>query len=111
MGAKIKANELGAMILQSNEFRTLQHAKQIIDNNNEYKVKIKQLREKQVELQKSLIQSKQPDSTKMNSVKNYYDELSKNADFKRFFDAEKKFDEFVADILKIISDRIDGAFR
>lgn len=111
MNANLKANELAALMLQSNEFREIKQAKQLIDSNKEYLGKIKELKEKQFNFQVSLAPNKQPDKSKMDSIKKYYDELMKNTDLKRYLEAEKKFNEYVAGLFKIINDKIENSLK
>lgn len=111
MSISLKASELAREILQSNEHRELIQAKQVIDRNRDYQNRIKEFKGKQFDFQMSLAPNRQPDKMKMDNIKKHYDELIKNADLKRYFDAEQRFNQVVAEAFKVINDKIENSLK
>lgn len=111
MSADIKAAELAKAIIESNECRRVLSLKQIIDKKPEYKNKVKDLKSIQENIKSALISGKQPNKVHTDSLKKLYDEAFKNQDMKAYLDAEKTFNEYIAKVFQMVSDKIGESLR
>ena len=111
MSINIKANELARGIIESDEFKEFKQSKLSIERNRSYQSSIKAFREKQMELYASLGNSKGSDSVKVEALKEYHNNLIKNAYIKRYLDAEKKFNDLVSDLFKTINNKIQNSLK
>ncbi len=100
------ANRLANEIKQSEEYVNFKTAKQAINLNQEYKIKIAEFEKARYEEQINSIQNGKSDSDKMVEIQNLYTELIEIPEIKKYFDAEFKFNILLGDVNKIISEAV-----
>lgn len=97
------ANRLAQEIKDSEEYKNFKIAKEKINLNTELKIKIQDFEKIRYEAQLLTMQGKSDDE-KIKNVQQLYEELIKDEDALKYFDAEMKFNVIIADINKIIGD-------
>lgn len=111
MSAQTNAVELAKAIVESNECKKVLLLKKTIDNNSEYKNKIKNLKNVQENIKVAISSGKQPSKGYTDSLKNLYDDVLKNQDMKTYLEAEKTFNEYIAKIFKVVGDKINESLK
>lgn len=100
------ANRLANEIKQSEEYINFKTAKQAINLNQEYKIKIAEFEKARYEEQINSIQNGKSDANKMAEIQNLYTGLIEIPEIKKYFDAEFKFNILLGDVNKIISEAV-----
>lgn len=100
------ANRLAQEIKTSEEYVNYKMAKQTINLNTELKNKIDEFEKARYEVQILAMQTGKNDEEKLKKVQDLYSELMEQADAKKFFEAETKFNILFADVNKIIGECI-----
>lgn len=99
-------NRLADEIKQSEEYMNFKAAKQAINLEPEYKIKIAEFEKVRYEEQINSIKTGKSDETKMAEIQNLYKELIEIPEVKKYFDAEFKFNILLGDVNKIISEAV-----
>lgn len=99
-------NKLATEIKESEEYINFKTAKQAINLNQEYKIKIAEFEKARYEEQINSIQNGKSDTNKMMEIQNLYTELIEIPEIKKYFDAEFKFNILLGDVNKIISEAV-----
>lgn len=99
-------NQLAEEIKQSKEYLNFKNAKQAINLEPEYKIKIAEFEKARYEEQLNSIQKGKSDEAKMAEIQNLYGELIQIPEIKQYFDAEFKFNILLGDVNKIISEAV-----
>jgi len=99
-------NRLADEIKQSEEYMNFKAAKQAINLEPEYKIKIAEFEKVRYEEQINSIRTGKSDETKMAEIQNLYKELIEIPEVKKYFDAEFKFNILLGDVNKIISEAV-----
>ena len=100
------ANRLASEIKQSEEYLTFKAAKQTINLNPEYKIKIAEFEKARYEEQLNSIQNGKTDEKVMQKIQSLYKDLIEIPKIKKYFDAEFKFNVLLGDVNKIISEAV-----
>ncbi len=100
------ANKLATEIRQSEEYVNYKMAKQAISLNIDLKNKIEEFEKARYEDQITAMQTGKQDEEKMKKVQNLYVELMENAEAKKYFDTELKFNILIGDVNKIIAEAV-----
>ncbi len=99
-------NKLAKEIKESEEYLNFKSAKQAIDLEPDYKIKVSEFEKARYEEQLNSIQNGKTDENKMNEIQNLYKELVEIPEIKQYFDAEFKFNIMLGDINKTISEAV-----
>ena len=99
-------NKLAKEIKESEEYLNFKVAKQAIDLEPDYKIKVSEFEKARYEEQLNSIQNGKTDENKMNDIQNLYKELVEIPEIKSYFDAEFKFNIMLGDINKTISEAV-----
>ncbi len=99
-------NKLAKEIKESEEYLNFKAAKQAIDLEPDYKIKVSEFEKARYEEQLNSIQNGKTDENKMNEIQNLYKELVEIPEIKQYFDAEFKFNIMLGDINKTISEAV-----
>ena len=99
-------NKLAEEIKKSEEYVNFKLAKQAINLEPEYKIKISEFEKARYEAQIVAIKTGKDDENKMRHVQELYGELIQNQEASRYFDAEMKFNIMLADVNKIIGEAV-----
>lgn len=99
-------NKLAEEIKQSEEYVNFKTAKQAINLNPEYKIKISEFEKARYEEQLNSIQNGKTDEQAMIKIQNLYKDLIEIPEIKKYFDAEFKFNILLGDVNKIISEAV-----
>ena len=99
-------NKLAKEIKESEEYLNFKVAKQAIDLEPDYKIKVSEFEKARYEEQLNSIQNGKTDENKMNEIQNLYKELVEIPEIKQYFDAEFKFNIMLGDINKTISEAV-----
>ena len=99
-------NKLAKEIKESEEYLNFKSAKQAIDLEPDYKIKVSEFEKARYEEQINTIQTGKTDSEKMAKIQNLYKELIEIPEIKKYFDAEFKFNILLGDINKTISEAV-----
>ena len=100
------ANRLAQEIKQSEEYMNYKMAKQALNLNTELKEKMAEFEKSRYEVQLEMMQTGKNNEEKYKKVQEMYAELIENAEAKKFFEAETKFNIVIADVNKIIGEAI-----
>ena len=100
------ANRLAQEIKTSEEYNEFKMAKQAISLNTELKKQIEEFEKARYEVQITAMQTGKNDEEGFKKVQEMYTKLMENADAKRFFEAETKFNILFADVNKIIGESV-----
>ncbi len=105
------ANRLAQELRESNEYKEFKDLKSKIDNNPEKKAKLEEFGKLRYEIQLETMKNSNGDNNSQNneqlmSLQNKYIELLQDEEFKKYFDAEMKFNVMVTDVNKIIAESI-----
>ena len=95
------ANKLAGEIKQSEEYMNYKMAKQALSLNSKLKEQLQEFEKIRYEVQVELMQT-----GKYKKMQDSYSELIQDAEAKRFFEAETKFNILIADVNKIIGEAI-----
>ena len=99
-------NQLSKEIKETEEYINFKEAKQAINLEPEFKIKISEFEKARYEEQLNTMQTGKTDSGKMAKIQGLYSELIQNPEIKKYFDAELKFNVLLGDINKTISEAI-----
>ena len=105
------ANKLASEIKQSEEYVNYKMAKEVLNLNKELKEKIKEFDLARYEAQIIAMQTGKNDEEKLKKAQDLYAELIENADAKKYFEAETKFNIIIADVNKIIGEAIQDVLK
>ena len=100
------ANKLAQEIRQSEEYMNYKMAKQTLKLNVALKEKMAEFEKVRYETQITVMQTGKQDEEKFKQMQDLYAELIENADAKKYFEAETKFNIVIADVNKIIGEAI-----
>lgn len=100
------ANKLAMEIKSSEEYNNFKQAKQKINLNPEYKIKVAEFEKLRYEQQINSIQSGKNDTNQMKKMQEIYKNLIEIEEIKQYFDAELKFNILIGDINKMIGEAI-----
>lgn len=100
------ANRLAQEIKQSEEYMNYKMAKQALNLNTVLKEKMAEFEKSRYEVQLEMMQTGKNNEEKYKKVQEMYAELIENAEAKKFFEAETKFNIVIADVNKIIGEAI-----
>ena len=100
------ANRLAQEIKQSEEYMNYKMAKQALNLNTELKEEMAEFEKSRYEVQLEMMQTGKNNEEKYKKVQEMYAELIENAEAKKFFEAETKFNIVIADVNKIIGEAI-----
>lgn len=99
-------NKLAIEIKESEEYLNFKAAKQAVNLEPEYKIKISEFERARYEEQLNTIQTGKTDNKKMAEIQNLYKELIQIPEIQKYFDAEFKFNVLLGDINKTISEAV-----
>ena len=102
-----KANELAALLKQSEEYRTFKALKDSAYENEADRALIKQYKALQFEAQSTYIAGKEPGAELMEQLKKLGEILQFNPKISEYMLSEYRFNTMIADIYKIIGDACD----
>ena len=100
------ANKLAGEIKQSEEYMNYKMAKQALSLNSKLKEQLQEFEKIRYEVQVELMQTGKNNEEKYKKMQDSYSELIQDAEAKRFFEAETKFNILIADVNKIIGEAI-----
>lgn len=100
------ANKLAQEIKNSEEYVNFKKAKEEINLEPEYKIKISEFEKARYEEQINTIQTGKTDNEKITQMQVLYKELIQIPEIKKYFDAEFKFNILLGDINKTISEAV-----
>lgn len=100
------ANRLAKEIKTSEEYNNFKMAKQAINLNSDLKAQIEEFEKARYEVQIAAMQTGKNDEDSFKKVQDMYAKLMENADAKKFFEAETKFNILFADVNKIIGESV-----
>ena len=100
------ANKLAGEIKQSEEYMNYNMAKQALSLNSKLKEQLQEFEKIRYEVQVELMQTGKNNEEKYKKMQDSYSELIQDAEAKRFFEAETKFNILIADVNKIIGEAI-----
>ncbi len=101
-----KAHELARAIKDSDIFRSYMAARDEIEAIPEYKEKIFQLREKQMEINRAQVLGQEPSSHLMQELTLEFAKLNQQKEIASFFEAEARFIQMFNDVQEIIQKSI-----
>ena len=99
-------NQLSKVIKETEEYINFKEAKQAINLEPEFKIKISEFEKARYEEQLNSIQTGKKDNEKMAKIQSLYTELIQIPEIKNYFDAEFKFNILLGDINKTISEAV-----
>ena len=99
-------NQLSKEIKETEEYINFKEAKQVINLEPEFKIKISEFEKARYEEQLNTMQTGKADSEKMAKIQGLYSELIQIPEIKKYFDAELKFNVLLGDINKTISEAV-----
>ena len=99
-------NKLAKEIKESEEYLNFKEAKQAIDLEPDYKIKVSEFEKARYEEQLNTIQTGKTDNEKMAKIQSLYSELIQIPEIKKYFDTELNFNVLLGDINKTISEAI-----
>ena len=99
-------NKLAKEIKESEEYLNFKAAKQAIDLEPDYKIKVSEFEKARYEEQLNTIQTGKTDNEKMAKIQSLYSELIQIPEIKKYFDTELNFNVLLGDINKTISEAI-----
>lgn len=99
-------NKLAEEIKKSEEYVNFKLAKQAINLEPEYKIKISEFEKARYEEQINTMQTGKTDSSKMVKIQSLYKELIQIPEIKKYFDAELNFNILLGDVNKTISEAV-----
>lgn len=99
-------NQLSKEIKETEEYINFKEAKQAINLEPEFKIKISEFEKARYEEQLNTMQTGKTDSEKMAKIQGLYSELIQIPEIKKYFDAELKFNVLLGDINKTISEAV-----
>ena len=99
-------NQLSKEIKETEEYINFKEAKQAINLEPEFKIKISEFEKARYEEQLNTIQTGKTDNKKMEKIQNLYKELIQIPEIQKYFDAEFKFNVLLGDINKTISEAV-----
>lgn len=102
-----KANELAALIKQSDEFTKYKQLKDKIYEDETTKSLVKEYKKLQFEAQASYMTGKQPDNELIDKINKMGEVLQFNNEVTEYFAAEYKLNTLIGDIYKILGDACD----
>lgn len=101
-----EANRLAKAITESPEYIEYKKAKEELKKDLKTKEKIDEFEKLRYEVQVISFQQEKKDEEKFQKLKEMYKILNKDAEIKKFFDIEVKFNIMLADVNKIISESV-----
>ena len=99
-------NKLAGEIKASEEYINLKKAKDLINNNVDYKTKISEFEKLRYEEQINTMTSGKSNEDSLKKIQDMYGELISIEEIKNYFDAELKFNILLGDVNKIISEAV-----
>ena len=99
-------NQLSKEIKETEEYINFKEAKQAINLQPDFKIKISEFETARYEEQLNTIQTGKTNNEKMAKIQNLYKELIQIPEIKKYFDAEFKFNVLLGDINKTISEAV-----
>lgn len=102
-----KANELAAIIKQSDEYKEYVKVKDEVYENEQNKRMIKDYKKLQFEAQAAYMTGQEPKAELLDKIKKMGEVLQFNPKITEFFTAEYRFNSLVSDIYKIIGEACD----
>lgn len=99
-------NKLSKEIKETKEYIEFKEAKQAINLEPEFKIKISEFEKARYEEQLNTIQTGKTDNEKMAKIQSLYSELIQIPEIKKYFDTELNFNVLLGDINKTISEAI-----
>lgn len=103
-----KAHELARAIMESEPYKAYVEAKQIIENNPDYKSQILIFRNKQMRLNEKQMRGEDLSEDEIAQITSDYQELNQIKELVDFFNAEMSFVTLFNDIQQIIQQKIDS---
>ena len=100
------ANRLAGEIKHSEEYMNYKMAKQTLNLNTSLKEKMAEFEKARYDVQIEMMQTGKNNEEKYKKMQDSYSELIQDAEAKRFFEAETKFNILIADVNKIIGEAI-----
>lgn len=100
------ANKLAYEIKNSEEYVNYKMAKEVLKMNPDLKNRIDEFEKVRYQAQIQVIQTGIDDQEKIKQMQEIYVELIENADAKKYFESEIKFNMILADVNKIISEAV-----
>ena len=97
-----KANELARAIKDSEIFGRYIEAKGQIEKKPEYKEKVFQLREKQIEINRAQVLGEEPAAELIQNLTLDFAKLNQHREIANFFEAEARFIQMFNDVQEII---------
>lgn len=97
-----KAHELARAIKDSEIFRSYIEAKGQIEKNPEYKERILQIREKQMEINRAQVLGEEPAAGLIQNLTLEFAKLNQHREIASFFEAEARFIQMFDDVQEII---------
>ena len=99
-------NKLADEIKESEEYLNFKHAKESINTNKEYQIKISEFNKLRYEEQLNSMQTGKVDEEKIKIIQEKYKELISIPEIAKYFDTELKFNVMLGDVNKIISEAV-----
>lgn len=107
------ANRLSQEIKESSEYKDYKELKEKIESNSEKKQKLEEFGKLRYEVQLETMknvnngtESNSQNNQKLIELQEKYMELLKDDEFKKYFDAEVKFNVMITDVNKIIAEAV-----
>lgn len=105
-----KAHELAKALSESDEYKEFKKAKEEIKKDEKAKEMLKDLREKELEVQ-ALALSGKPYSEEEKKLRNLYEIISYHSGIRKYIEAENRLMVLISDIQKIIFKAIDTSLE
>ena len=106
-----KAHELARAIKESDIFRNYMKAKEQIDKKPEYKEKILQIREKQMEINRAQVLGEELAAGLIQNLTLEFAKLNQYREIASFFEAEARFIQMFNDVQEIIQKSVQEDLR
>jgi len=105
------ANKLAQEMKNSQEYLDYKKIKEEVNQNIELKLKLDEFEKSRYEVQLEVMQGKEQNKEKTESMQKIYLELVQNETTKKYFDAELKFNVLLSDVNKIIGEAVQDVLN
>ena len=105
------ANKLAEEIKQSEEYKNFKQLKKEIEDNVELKNRVNDFENKRQKLQMDTLKNGELSQENTQELQKIYIELIKDERISKYFDAEMKFSVLIADVNKIIGEKIKDVLK
>jgi len=105
------ANKLAQEMKNSQEYLDYKKIKEEVNQNIELKLRLDEFEKSRYEVQLEVMQGKEQNKEKTESMQKIYLELVQNETTKKYFDAELKFNVLLSDVNKIIGEAVQDVLN